>query len=151
MYHGGVGGFTLYRDHSDYRKYGLYTKDMLDKKIIVLLGGRIAEDIHYGLNHTSIGSMHDLKTANELAIQMFLQYGLNDAFPFFYYDHSSPLPLSDMMTYLMEEQVLLLLKSAYDSGKSILLQHDTEVKRLVSLLLEKKTLHVTDFNSDSSL
>lgn len=67
----GAEGFTIYSDRQD----GLYTKDLLIKKIMVLFGGFIAEKMFYGDEHVSTGASHDIMEANRIAKSMVEKFG----------------------------------------------------------------------------
>jgi ATP-dependent metalloprotease FtsH len=63
----GAGGFTLFNEKAEIRESGLYTKDLLKKRLIIIMGGKAAESIYYGNNFVSLGAIQDLKQANSLA------------------------------------------------------------------------------------
>lgn len=71
----GAGGFTLF---GDLEKDGLYTRDMLHKRIVVALGGKAAEEVFYGRHFVSVGASQDLQQANDLARRMVSVYGMGD-------------------------------------------------------------------------
>jgi len=72
----GVGGFTLFKPKKEWTEGGMYTKDFLEKRLQIMLGGRAAEEVFYGPAHVSLGATKDLEEANLLAKQMVEQYGM---------------------------------------------------------------------------
>jgi cell division protease FtsH len=72
----GIGGFTLFKPKKEWTEGGMYTKDFLEKRLQIMLGGRAAEEIFYGQAHVSLGATRDLEEANLLAKQMVEQYGM---------------------------------------------------------------------------
>jgi cell division protease FtsH len=72
----GIGalGYTIQRPTED--RY-LMTREELEHKMLVLLGGRAAEHAVYG--HLSTGAADDLSKATEIARSMVTRYGMADA------------------------------------------------------------------------
>jgi len=72
----GIGalGYTIQRPTED--RY-LMTREELEKKMIVLLGGRAAEHVVYG--HLSTGAADDLSKATDIARNMVTRYGMAGA------------------------------------------------------------------------
>ena len=71
---GRAGGFTMYQPESDNRMYAS-KKEMLSK-IIVMLGGRVAEAV--ALDDISTGASSDIQRATAVARDMVLKYGMSD-------------------------------------------------------------------------
>ena len=71
----GIGalGYTIQRPTED--RY-LMTRDELENKIAVLLGGRAAERLVFG--HTSTGAADDLAKATDIARAMVMRYGMDE-------------------------------------------------------------------------
>jgi cell division protease FtsH len=69
----GIGalGYTIQRPTED--RY-LMTREELEVKMAVLLGGRVAEEVIYG--HLSTGAADDLSRATEIARTMVTRYGM---------------------------------------------------------------------------
>lgn len=84
----GAGGYTIFNELPEILESGLYTKDMLMKRIVVALGGKAAEYVFYGDNHISLGAQNDLKQANSLAKQMVGTYGMGDNLKTFYNENT---------------------------------------------------------------
>ena len=84
----GAGGYTLFSELPEIKEGGLYTKDLLFKRIIIALGGKAAETIFYGDNFVSLGAQNDLKQANSLAKQMVGTYGMGDNLKTFYNENT---------------------------------------------------------------
>jgi cell division protease FtsH len=70
----GIGalGYTLQRPTED---RFLMTKEELEKKIAVLLGGRVAEKLFF--NHLSTGASDDLARTTDIARSMVTRYGMD--------------------------------------------------------------------------
>jgi cell division protease FtsH len=80
----GAGGYTLFNEYLNITESGLYTKDLLTKRLIVTMGGKAAETIYYGNEYVSVGAVQDLKQANSLAKRMIGNYGMGNKLEAFY-------------------------------------------------------------------
>src|SRR5213083_963977 len=106
-----------------------YTKEQLESRIAVCMGGRIAEDITFG--QISTGAQNDIEQATEMARKMVCEWGMSEAL--------GPL------TYGKKEEAIFLGKEFnrhQDYSEATALKIDTEIKRIVSEQYERaaKTL-----------
>ena len=71
---GRAGGYTMYVPDED----KMYTSknEMLDR-IIVMLGGRVAEELT--MDDISTGASSDIQRATDIARQMVTKYGMSEA------------------------------------------------------------------------
>ena len=57
---------------------GMYSKEYLENRICVGMGGRIAEEIVNGKNKVTTGAANDLQQVTETAKIMVMQMGMSD-------------------------------------------------------------------------
>ncbi|HEY7411712.1 MAG TPA: ATP-dependent zinc metalloprotease FtsH [Vicinamibacteria bacterium] len=96
-----------------------YTRDQLQSRIAVCMGGRIAEDIVFG--EISTGAANDIEQATEMARKMVCEWGMSESL--------GPL------TYGKKEEQVFLGKEFnrhQDYSEATALQIDAEIKRIVS-------------------
>lgn len=128
--------------HTNFESPGdMYThsKEQLENMIASSLGGRIAEEIIFGANNATTGAENDLQNATKLAHSMVTKWGYSNKIGLIYVgDHNSDLDF--VSKKLIEEEVRLILKNAYDRAKSLLITHKSKLHTLASQLLEKETL-----------
>ena len=74
---GGAGGFTQFLPQ-DENELGMFTKEYLENKLIVSLGGRAAEEVVYGAAHVTTGASGDLIAVTNVARSMVMKYGFSD-------------------------------------------------------------------------
>ena len=148
----GAGGYTIFNEKRNITESGLYTKDMLLKRLMVALGGKAAETIVYGEEHVSVGAVQDLKQANDLARRMIGNYGMGSKLKVFYnndVDNGNPFlgrslasgsANSESTKYEFDKEVLGLVNEAYVLAKTFLSNHEDVLNKIVNDLLEKEIL-----------
>ena len=150
----GAGGFTVFGEHQNITESGLYTKDMLYKRLIVSFGGKAAETIEYGEKYVSVGAVQDLKQANSLAQTMIGSYGMGSYLEVFYNENidgqKTPFlgrtlgagdKYSESIKKLFDVECLELLDNAYIEAKNILSEKSDVMDELVNKLIVKTTLY----------
>jgi cell division protease FtsH len=139
--HKGVGGFTLYDPFST---EDLPTRESLQQRIAVLLGGRAAERLWYGPMATSTGAVQDLASANELAEAMITELGFSDRFPSL---SSRSLAWSDHMRCALHDEIQEVL----DQGLRDATRHLNEtwgiLQTLVTGLIQTQSMNESVFLS----
>jgi cell division protease FtsH len=108
-----------------------YTKEQLQSRIAVCMGGRIAEDIVFG--EISTGAQNDIEQATEMARKMVCEWGMSDAL--------GPL------TYGKKEEQIFLGKEFnrhQDYSEATALKIDAEIKRIVTEQYERAQRTLTD-------
>jgi cell division protease FtsH len=149
----GAGGYTLFNEYLNITESGLYTKDLLMKRLIVTMGGKAAETIYYGNDYVSVGAVQDLKEANSLAKRMIGNYGMGNKLEAFYNenveDDRNPFlgrslalgsKYSERTKDMMDRETLELVSFALTEAKNILMKNRTNVTILVDCLLKNTTL-----------
>lgn len=102
-------GYTIFENNDE--NANIYTKNCLLSHLMVLLGGRIAEEIFYGYSVTT-GARKDLEEAYNLAKNMILQYGMGE-------QNIYP-DLSDQSKYLIDQEINKLILLAHEKSFVIL-------------------------------
>jgi cell division protease FtsH len=133
----GVGGFTLFGENPEVQEAGLYTRDLLIKKIIIAMGGKAAETLSYGVDEVSVGASQDLKEANELARQMVERFGMGNSLSSFARDR---VEYSDGLKQMVDFDVLDIVEYCFTEAKKILTDNKDVSDRLLIQLLESNVL-----------
>jgi cell division protease FtsH len=152
----GAAGYTLFNERTNVTESGLYTKDLLMKRLIISLGGKAAESIFYGDLFVSSGAIQDLKQANSLAQRMIGNYGMGKELEVFYNenidDAGAPFlgrslgnnnKYSEKIRELFDKEVLELVNNAYSQAKCILIEGSKSkesIEKKIGLLLEYKSI-----------
>ena len=136
----GVGGYTLFTENKNITSSGLYTKDILKKRLIILMGGKAAEYLYYSKEFVSLGAIQDLKEANALAKKMIENYGMGDNLEVFYNDNIQN-KYSENTKEEIDRETLKLVNEAYETAKNLLLSNKYKVDSLVGKLIEKNIIY----------
>lgn len=107
-------------------------------KLIVLMGGRAAEERIYGKEEITSGASSDYQMATNLARAMVTKYAMSEKV--------GPISISEGDTIsgfqrqLIDSEVKRLCQDALDGAMALLKTYDTEHHRLAKALLEHETL-----------
>jgi cell division protease FtsH len=104
-------GYTVF-EHAE-MDTNIYTKEKLLSRLMVLLSGRIAEEVFFGASITS-GASHDIESAYNLAEQMIVKFGMGRKIV---YPHHS----EDSKNFI-DKDIEFLIESTYHSAHSIILK-----------------------------
>jgi cell division protease FtsH len=153
----GVGalGYTIQRPTED---RFLMTREELENKMAVLLGGRAAEWIVFG--HLSTGAADDLVKVTDIARDMVMRFGMEETVgPVSYERPVSPFlagtpnaenvqrrQLSDDTAHVIDESVRRIVEHAFDRTVALLKQHRDVLERGARLLLDKETLDESELD-----
>ena len=120
-------GYTVFEGSTS----AMYTRDSLFEHLMVLLGGRIAEEIFYNVSVTT-GAINDFEEALKLAEKMIVYYGMGD----------SPIYPSNSEKFKtqIDDQVLTLIDEAYKVSNHILRNCKDMMSECAILLKKKKVL-----------
>lgn len=75
---GGAGGVTIFSPEEEAMESGMYTKEYLENRICVAMGGRIAEELVLGSDKVTTGASNDFMQATNTARMMVEQMGMSD-------------------------------------------------------------------------
>lgn len=123
-------GYTIF-DTSD-NNINIYTKSELFSHLTVLLGGRIAEELFFGISEITTGAKKDLEEAHKLAQNMVLQYGMGNQY--IYPD------LSEQSKFIIDQEVNELLIKANVAATIIIKNTTSLIQECSHILLRDKVL-----------
>jgi cell division protease FtsH len=154
----GVGalGYTIQRPIED---RFLMTKEELENKMSVLLGGRAAELIVF--NHLSTGAADDLRRVTDIARSMVTRYGMSEKLGGVAYERDPgnflagadrPFPVrereyADETAAAVDEEVRAIVDRVFERAQGILKARRTILDRAAHKLLQKETLEQSDLEA----
>ncbi|MBI4683922.1 MAG: ATP-dependent metallopeptidase FtsH/Yme1/Tma family protein [Nitrospirae bacterium] len=133
-----------------------YSKDYLLKALMVLLGGRAAEEI--ALKHMTTGAGNDLERATELARRMVTEWGMSEKLgPLTFGKKDEQIFLgreiarhkdySERTAEEIDEEVKKMVRESYEKAKSLLSGNYEVLDLLAKRLLEKETMDLTEIEA----
>ncbi|TSE31712.1 ATP-dependent zinc metalloprotease FtsH [Tepidimonas taiwanensis] len=145
----GIGalGYTIQRPTED--RY-LMTREELERKLMVLLGGRAAEKLVFG--HLSTGAADDIAKATDIARDMVMRYGMEESLGYIAYEAQRPqfldvpglasggCPRSPETQARIDEAVRRIVMDAFARATEILQRHRDVLERCARELLQRETL-----------
>jgi AFG3 family protein len=121
----------------------LYSKDELLGKLIVLYGGRVAEQLIF--NKISTGASDDIEKATQLAYSIVTTYGMGK-YPMNAYGDNFHKYASEYIKKQIDEEVMKMLDNAYLITTNLLNEHIDQLKLVGECLLEKEVLLSSDMD-----
>lgn len=125
------------------------TKDWVEARIAVCMGGRVAEELVF--HHLTTGASNDLEQATELARKMVCEWGMSEALgPLTYGKRESASELAMGPTYspdtaqLIDAEIRRIVVKQHERVIELLQSNSETLKRIAEALLERETLHAED-------
>ena len=129
-----------------------YTKDFLEGRLAILMGGRIAEQVF--LDHMTTGAGNDIEQATEMARQMVCEWGMSSLGPLTFGKKEEQIFLgreiaqhrdySEATAIRIDAEVTNLVETAHDQAKKIITDHSDVLVRMAEALLEREVLDGDD-------
>jgi len=137
---GRTGGATYFEPTEDRVDISLVTRTYLENKILVALGGRIAEELVFGTMNVTTGSAGDLQEVYQIAYQMVADFGFNEKLGKVSW---AAAPSNDPDSEIGAE-IRFIVKRLYDNGKQLLNGQIFYLHRIAEELVQKETLITED-------
>ena len=148
----GAGGYTIFSENTEIKEGGLYTRDVLKKRLIVTMGGKAAEKVYYGNDFVSLGAIQDLKQANQLAQKMIGNFGMGEKMEVFFNENINDdgnsgfynNKYSEYTKFNMDKETMQLIIEAYDESLRILTENKDLLYDMRDLLLNNTVINTND-------
>ncbi len=149
---GWAGGYTMPLPQDE--RSHLF-KERLHQDMIVLLGGRAAEELKFGKGWISSGASNDIERATKLATAMVCEWGMSEKLgPVKYGENEGPVFLgkdmlsrknfSERIHETIDQEVSNIISEAYAEAMKLLKKYSLKLDKLIKVLLEKETLDADD-------
>ncbi|WP_044169978.1 ATP-dependent zinc metalloprotease FtsH [Candidatus Pantoea carbekii] len=127
------------------------SRQKLESQISTLYGGRLAEEIIYGLERVSTGASNDIKVATNLARNMVTQWGFSEKLgPLLYAEEDGEVFLgrsvakakhmSDETARIIDQEVKYLVDSNYQRARCILKENMDILHAMKDALMKYETI-----------
>ena len=131
------------------------TRNEMRDRIVVLLGGRVAEQLEF--DDISTGASNDLQRATKLAHDMIAKYGMNERIGAVAYDDDSEIfvgrdyertrSYSEQTAAEIDAEVRKTVDQAYAHCTQILTEHHEKLQEIAQWLLEHETMSRSQFEA----
>ena len=149
----GAAGYTMPLPEKDEM---FLTKGKMLQDIMVLLGGRIAEEIIF--KDITTGASNDIKRATKEARKMVTRYGMSENIGVICYDDDDDEVFigkdlahakshSETVAGQIDMEVKSIIEECYAKAKEIILQHESVLHSCAQLLLQKEKITREEFEA----
>lgn len=149
----GAAGYTMPLPERDET---FNTRGKMLQDIIVLLGGRIAEELTF--DDITTGASEDIKQATAKARAMVIKYGFSETLGLINYetdddevfigrDIGHTKNYSDVVAHDIDIEVKKIIDDCYAKAKEILLKYNQQLKDCANLLIERERIGRKEFES----
>ena len=131
-------------------RYGFKKREM-QAKLAMMFGGRIAEELIYGVENVTTGAGNDIQQATNLARAMVTEYGMSDKLGRLrYVDNQEEIflghsvarsqTISGETAKMIDQEIRRLIEEAEEAARKVLDAHMEDLHKLSKGLLEYETL-----------
>ena len=129
----------------------LNSKKELEAMLVVSLAGRAAEELVF--DTVTTGAANDIEQATRVARAMVTQYGMSERFGLMglatqenqYLTGRTVLNCGEATAAAIDEEVMMMLKAAYEEAKRLLSENRKAMDRIADFLIEKETITGKEF------
>lgn len=129
-------GYVLHMPQDD--RY-IMTQEELCGKIMVMLGGRAAEELVF--NHLSTGAKDDLKKVTDISMQMVCEYGMSDLG---YMSNNST--MIHVLGLEINKAMNKIIQDCYQTTLNLLTTYKNELEIIAKALIDRETLNANELN-----
>ncbi|XP_071788183.1 ATP-dependent zinc metalloprotease YME1L1-like [Asterias amurensis] len=126
------------------------TKTQLMAQMDICMGGRVAEEIIFGMENITTGASSDFEQATRIARLMVTKCGMSEKLGVMTYNDADEMSMgvgqkpSPETQSLIEGEIRTLLKESYERARSLLKTHSKEHRQLAEALLRYETLNADE-------
>lgn len=128
-----------------------YSRSKMLSRLIILMGGRVAEELKFGYGKVTSGASSDIAAATNLARSMVTEWGMSDKLgPVLYAENSGEVFLGKSVTQnknmsedtarLVDAEIKRLVTESYEGAQKLLKEKNKEWETLAQALMEYETL-----------
>jgi len=147
-------GVTMFLPEED--RYSL-SRQHLESQISSLFGGRIAEELIFGLEMVTTGAQNDIQRATDIARNMVTKWGLSSKLgPLTYSEEEGEVFLghavtqhkmvSDETAHIIDEEVRSFIERNYERSRKLLEDNMDKLHMMAEALIKYETLESSQIN-----
>jgi cell division protease FtsH len=128
-----------------------YTKDWLEGQLVMLFGGRVAEEMIFGPEKVTTGAGNDIERATRMARRMVTSFGMSDMIGLMAVGDSEQevflgreighrQQVSEHTAQQVDQEVKRILDEAHTEARKVLEEHQDLLESIAQALLERETI-----------
>jgi cell division protease FtsH len=128
-----------------------FRKSEIEARLAMMFGGRVAEQLIFGLENVTTGAANDIQQATDMARRMVTEWGMSEALGRLRYsDNEEEIFLGRSITRtrnvsedtarLIDSEVRRIVEEAERKARAVVTEHSEELHALARALLEYETL-----------
>jgi len=127
-----------------------YSRLYLQEELVVLMGGRLAEEVVFGTERITTGAGNDLERATELARKMVCEWGMSSMGPLTFGKREEAIFLgkefarhqdySEATAVEIDSEIKRFVEGAYGRARQLLTDNRPVLERIATALLEREVL-----------
>jgi cell division protease FtsH len=128
-----------------------YTKEWLEGQLAMLFGGRVAEEMVFGVHDVTTGAGNDIERATAMARRMVTVFGMSEVIGLVAVGDSEQevflgrelmqrRQVSEHTARLVDQEVKRILDEAHERAREVLEKNEDLLERIAAALLERETL-----------
>ncbi len=132
-----------------------YTKGWLEGQLVMLFGGRVAENLVFGPAQITTGAGNDIERATGIARRMVTQFGMSEALGpvavgeqeheiFLGREFSQRRDVSQKTAELVDAEIRRIVSEAYSRAEEVITANQDLLNTIAEALLERETLDGED-------
>ena len=129
-----------------------HTRDYLDAKLAILMGGRVAEELF--MRHMTSGAGNDIERATDIARRMVCEFGMSSLGPIAFRRPTGPFGnddqgagFSEATALRVDEEIRELVMRGYETARQLLETHRPAVRALAEELLKQESLDADEIRA----
>lgn len=149
---GPAGGVTIFAPTEERLNSGLYTKEFLENRMCVALGGRLAEELINGIDNVTTGASNDFQQVTQVAKAMVTQLGMSELIgqrvvaseggqsnPMMGGGGGSP-PVSQSTKMAVDTEINRIVSEQYERGRNLLKANMWLLHEVTEQLMEQEKM-----------
>jgi cell division protease FtsH len=148
-------GVTMFLPEEDRLSY---SRQRLESQVCSLFGGRLAEEIVFGMDSVTTGAANDIERATDIARNMVTKWGLSERLgPLTYSEDEGEVFLghsvtqhkqvSDETAHIIDEEIRAVIERNYSRARSILMEQIDKLHSMAGALMKYETIDASQIDA----
>ena len=135
-----------------------YTKVWLEGQLCMLFGGRVAEELVFGLEKITTGAGNDIERATAMARQMVTRFGMSETIGLMAIGQADQevflgrelvqrREVSEHTAQQVDQEIKRVLDEAHENARALVVEHRDLLESVAQALLDRETLDAAEISA----